>query len=283
MRIKISFFIFFLFSNLSLSVKTYASIPDTLNLADVSVVLSPRAKDIVETEYLLMGRNLNYIETMLEKMNLYLPTIEKILSEKNVPLDFKYLCIQESSLNPSATSPSKAVGFWQFKKETAIEVGMTVNDTVDERRHIIESTRGAANYFLKNKAITNNWIGALLSHRLGLGGYRSTPHSKDWANQNTIVLDEKTDWYILRYLAQKLFWENAIAQFDKEPKNTLEIIPACGINLGELCQNLQLDSAKLKLYNPWLLSNFIPNDKEYQLIYFKPLNQELIESKSENK
>lgn len=270
--------IFSLFFILLFNFKSYAIIPDTLSLANVSVVLSPKAKDIVETEFLLLGKNLNYVNSMLDKVNLFMPTVEKILEENNVPLDFKYLCIQESSLNPSAVSSSNAVGFWQFKKETAIEMGMIVNSQVDERKHLIESTRGAANYFIKNNASTNNWVGALLSYRLGLGGFKATKFSKDWANKDLIYLDEKTDWYILRYLANKLFWESVIKQFEKESIQSIEILNASGISIKEFAEQNNLDSVLLKTHNPWLLTSNIPKDKDYLLFYIKSKEGESVEN-----
>ncbi len=258
-------------SALLISLTALPKMPDTLSLANVSVVLSPKAKDIVETEYLLLGKNLNYVNTMLEKMNIYLPTIESILQENNVPLDFKYLCVQESSLNASAVSSSNAVGFWQFKMETAKGMGLRVDQTIDERKHIIHSTRGAANYFLANNKKTNNWIGSLLSYRLGLGGYYQTKFAKEWSNKTLIHLDESTDWYVLRYLAHKLFWENAMRQFDSPVSMKIDFISAQNQSLKDLAEELNIDFTLLKQQNPWLNSDLIPADKNYQIVHIHPI------------
>ena len=62
--------------------------------------------------------------------------IERILKEEEMPDDLKYLALQESALIPDAVSSSNAVGFWQFKKETAEDYGLTVNDKIDERKNM---------------------------------------------------------------------------------------------------------------------------------------------------
>ena len=76
--------------------------------------------------------------------------IERVLKEENVPDDFKYLCIQESGLISDAVSSAKAVGFWQFKDFTAREVGLRVDNRIDERKNIVSATRGAAKYLKRN-------------------------------------------------------------------------------------------------------------------------------------
>ena len=73
-----------------------------------------------------------------------------ILKENGIPDDFKYLAIQESGFISDAVSSSNAVGFWQFKKLTADEVGLRVDRKIDERQNIVTSSRGAAKYLQKN-------------------------------------------------------------------------------------------------------------------------------------
>ncbi|UOQ72210.1 transglycosylase SLT domain-containing protein [Hymenobacter cellulosilyticus] len=87
-----------------------------------------------------------------------------------MPLDFRYLVLQESGLQGEAQSIHDAVGYWQFKRESATELGVLVNDVVDERKHIVVSSRAAAKYFLRNNNTFHNWLNTLLSYNLGLTG-----------------------------------------------------------------------------------------------------------------
>ena len=48
----------------------------------------------------------------------YFPLFEETLDRYNLPLEFKYLAVIESALNPLARSKSGAVGLWQFVYNT---------------------------------------------------------------------------------------------------------------------------------------------------------------------
>ena len=64
---------------------------------------------------------------------------------------------RESSLISDAVSTSNAVGFWQFKKATAEEVNLRVDQEIDERKSIVSATRGAATYLKKHQSYLDNW------------------------------------------------------------------------------------------------------------------------------
>ncbi len=68
------------------------------------------------------------------------------IEEEKVPTDFLYLAVIESTLNPKAVSPAKAVGIWQIMPRTGREYGLEVNNDIDERYHIEKSTRAACKY-----------------------------------------------------------------------------------------------------------------------------------------
>jgi hypothetical protein len=80
------------------------------------------------------------------------PIIDRVLQQEGVPLDFRYLVLQESALQGDARSTSDAVGYWQLKHDTATGLGLVMNDAVDERKHLTASTRAAARYLLRNNA-----------------------------------------------------------------------------------------------------------------------------------
>ena len=77
---------------------------------------------------------------VLKRATKYFPIIEPILQENGIPDDFKYLAVIESGLT-HVTSPAGAEGFWQFMPQTARDYGLEVNEGVDERLHLIKSTR----------------------------------------------------------------------------------------------------------------------------------------------
>jgi membrane-bound lytic murein transglycosylase D len=233
------------------------------------VIIHASAKPIFDKEFNMLGANKRYSTALLAKMRLYFPLIEPILKEGNIPDEFKYLCVQESNLNPNAVSTSAAVGYWQFKFETAIDVGMKVDKQIDERRHIIESTKGAVNYFTRNNGVLNNWLSTLLSYRMGLGTLKKTNYAQDWKGKTEIEVDSSTDWYLIRFLAYKHFWEDKL---QNEPNIELEnsmvtLQMSGGRNLYELSDSLQLSYDDLKKHNAWILKDWIPNGKIYTLYH----------------
>ena len=76
--------------------------------------------------------------------------IETYIEKEKVPTDFLYLAVIESTLNPRAVSPAKAVGIWQIMPRTGREYGLEVNNDIDERYHIEKSTRAACSHFRNN-------------------------------------------------------------------------------------------------------------------------------------
>jgi membrane-bound lytic murein transglycosylase D len=269
--IKKNLFLLLLIS-INLPILAAKNVPDSISIGNLKVFIHPSAKPILEKEWNMISSNRKYVAGLICKMRLYFPVIEPILKQGNVPDEFKYLCVQESSLNPNAISTSQAVGYWQFKQETAKEVGMKINQNVDERRHILEATKGAVNYFNRNNNVLNNWMSTLLSYRIGLGSLKKSSYYTNWLGKTEIVVDSSTDWYILRFIAYKNFWEDQVGCFSdtNAEKNDVSLIcynNAQGKNLYELSDELKISFDDLKKHNPWILKDFLPNDKTYTIYH----------------
>ena len=83
----------------------------------------------------------------IKRANKYFPVIAPILKANNIPLDFLYLAVVESTLNQRAYSGAKAAGIWQFIAPTAKQYGLEVGDEVDERYNLEKATAAACRYF----------------------------------------------------------------------------------------------------------------------------------------
>ncbi len=70
--------------------------------------------------------------------------------KKRIPSDFKYLAVIESGLT-NVRSPKGASGFWQIMRTTGREMGLEVNNNVDERYHLKMATHVACQYLKKAK------------------------------------------------------------------------------------------------------------------------------------
>lgn len=242
------------------------TVPELVTFADISVRLDPDARRIVQQDVNALLANRQYWTAKLDRVTLYFPMIEAILIDEDVPTDFKYLAVQESSLTPDAVSSSAAVGYWQFKRETATDYGMRVDDEVDERKSITASTHGAAKYLKKSNGQFNNWIASLYSYYLGAGGIAKLI-PPDWSYAREVALDGRTDRYILRFFAHKLAIENALQTHQTSNRFALIEYPTGGgKNMRTIAEELGVDEFELRKYNRWVLGEAVPTDKTYVMV-----------------
>src|SRR5690606_6151359 len=178
-------------------------VPAELEFADQIVRLNPQARREIQLDVDAQYRNPSYVKTKQDRVNLYMPIIERELKKSGVPEDLKYLVIQESGLIGDAVSTSNAVGFWQFKQGTAEEVFLRVDGQIDERKNIVSSTKGAALYLQKHNNSFDNWMCALVSYQMGLGGAKAY-FGTQYNGKQVVDVDRNTHWYFKKFLAHKI-------------------------------------------------------------------------------
>jgi membrane-bound lytic murein transglycosylase D len=237
-------------------------VPHKMHFAGMTLTIRDDARREIQADVNALTRSAKYFNIKLERAKTYFPFIEKIFAEERLPDDFKYLSLQESALIPDAVSVSDAVGFWQFKKETAEEMGMRVDKEIDERMNIISASRGAARYLKKSNYLFNNWIYALQSYQMGAGGVqRSVGDDHNGAKHMDITSD--TYWYVKKFLAHKVAYENAL-----KGEAQLKIVnyqPENATTVKAIAQLLSIEEAKLLEYNKWIRKGTIPDDRKYDV------------------
>ena len=262
-----------LFTGFAASAQTTSpTAPEQLDFAGISVHFDEGARRVVQQDINALLANRKFWEAKLDRAVLYFPIMEAALLDEDVPTDFKYLAVQESSLTPDAVSASTAVGYWQFKRETAQDQGMRVDEEIDERKSITASTHGAGKYLKKNNATFNNWVSSLFSYYLGAGGIAKLIPA-EWSYAREINLDNRTDRYVLRFFAHKIALEKALLTY--KPVSTFSLIEnpkAAGRSLRELSDELGIDEFELRKYNRWVLGDAIPSDKDYTVVLPVPTN-----------
>ena len=116
-----------------------------------------------------LGRNKELVARMKGLKNLYFPMFEAQLDKYNLPLEFKYLAIVESALNPKAKSSSGATGLWQFMYLTGKQYGLDVSSYIDERQDPYKATEAACIYFTKLYDMFGDWNLVLAAYNGGPG------------------------------------------------------------------------------------------------------------------
>ena len=139
------------------------NIPSEINFCGEPVPLqSFEVHERLEREFIVNTYWHSLTILTLKRANRWFPIIEPILAKNNIPDDFKYLSVTESTLL-NVTSPANAVGYWQFLKGAATEFGLEVNSEVDERYHIEKSTEAACKYLQKAYDTYGSWTMAAAS------------------------------------------------------------------------------------------------------------------------
>jgi membrane-bound lytic murein transglycosylase D len=248
-------------------------IPSQVSFGGITVNFDRNAQNIIEDDVKSLMSNKKFWEEKMDRAILHFPIVESILMDEEVPIDFKYLAVQESSFKPDVVSSSNAVGYWQFKPETAIGLNLRVDDDIDERKNISSSTHAAAWYLKKNNQQFNNWVSSLYSYYLGAGGVKKIIPA-NWAYAREVTLNGKTDRYMLRFFAHKIALEAGIEKHRTNNKIVLlESDYGKGRSFDQIAKDLDISSSELKSYNRWLNEDKIPTDREYLLLVPVPLDK----------
>lgn len=139
----------------------------------------------------------------------YFAIIEPILKKNGIPLDFKYLCVAESGLDPNIVSSAKAAGLWQIMPGTGRDYGLEVGSEVDERYDIEKATEVACQHLLKSKERFGTWTMAAAAYNLGDNGVEKRIGLQTGLDDYyDIWLPDETRRYIFRILSFKVLFEN---------------------------------------------------------------------------
>ncbi len=245
------------------TVAAQPQVPHKMQFAGMTLTIRDDARREIQKDVNSLTQSPRHHNIKVERAKTYFPIIEKVFEEEHVPDDFKYLVLQESALIPDAVSSSNAVGFWQFKDFTAVEMGLRVDKVIDERMNIVASSRAAARYFKKNNFYFNNWIYALQAYQMGAGGVmKSVPETEGGLKHMEIT--GGTYWYVKKFLAHKIAFEDAV-----NGKGQIQILSYETHNkksLADIAEELSVDEDELKLYNKWSKTGTIPGDRTYTVV-----------------
>ena len=182
-----------------------ARIDVPLYFCDEPVPLEKQAvRERLEKELLLMLWNRPQVILWMKRSSRYLPHIEKILQQRQMPADLKFIAIIESDLRPHVGSSKGALGFWQFMKSTGKKYGLKINADLDQRRNVFASTRAAADYFKDLYAMLGSWTLSAAAFNMGEEGLQAEIMAQKIDNFYDLYLSLETQRYVLRAVAAKL-------------------------------------------------------------------------------
>ena len=241
-------------------------VPKVVLFADLKLTLTHEAASILQKKVDQLIMNRKAFQDMLNRANLFFPIIEEILNAEKIPLDLKYQALFESNLIGNAVSHTKDVGFWQIQKSTALELELCVDHPIDERMHLIESTKAASRLLKSHYEYFHSWLGALLAYNRGRkGALRVMP--KSYYHAKKVHLNKKTDSYILNVLAYKL----AFQDFVGKQRHSQWYLLICdkghhGCTMHDIASSFMINKEVLKAHNYWLKTEKIPKKTRCSLL-----------------
>lgn len=212
----------------------------------------------------------------------FIPIIRSMIAQSGIPQEFLFLAMAESGFSSRAYSKKRAVGIWQFMPYTAKDLGLVINDYVDERRDPIKSTRAAIKYlqFLYNS--TGEWYLAAMAYNCGLGRLKKAIE-RAGSSELEVLLDEEkkylpaeTRQYIRTILSMSLAFSNApkMQALDREyllNRGAFDTLAQVQVKGGTLLASIAaaagMSLEDIKKYNRHFTYNFLPQSSQQYAIY----------------
>ena len=209
-------------------------------------------------------------ERMLGRANLYFPIFEYYLAKHDMPASLKYLAVAESMLVPGAVSSARAAGLWQLMPATAREMGLRVDDTVDERLDIHRSTEAAVLMLKALHEEFSDWNLVLAAYNAGGGRVRQAIRTAGSATYERVkaYLPGETQRYVAAYLAAAYavnYYEDH-GLIPRELPGTESVRIYRRMSLAKLARECNIRPATLRRINPMFVQAYIPaSDLGYRL------------------
>ena len=257
-------------------------VPKEMELAGEKVPLHRQdVFEAVQKELIVNTYLHSHTIQILKKASRVFSVIEPILKENGIPDDFKYLAVIESRLEPLIVSPAGATGIWQLMKKTAQELGLEVDNDIDERYHLEKATQAAAAYLKKAYEKFGSWTLAAASYNAGSAMLSKQMDIQKETDYYNLLLGEETERYVFRILALKQILNepekyNFIVNTDYPAEEIIKIkIDYPVKDWADFAQAQGITYKTLKRFNPWLRKNSLrnPHHKTYEISI--PVNKEL--------
>ncbi|MAU89784.1 MAG: murein transglycosylase [Flavobacteriaceae bacterium] len=211
---------------------------------------------------------------LIKRSRKFFKIIEPILKKEGVPDDFKYLAVIESGLE-NLRSPKGAKGIWQIMRGTGRELGLEINNNVDERYNLELSTIAACRYIKKAKNKFGTWTLAAAAYNRGMSGVNKALKKQNVKSYYDLLLGNETRRYVFRIHAIKLILNNPNnygffvkdSEYYKDDGFEVMNVDYPIKNLSEFANKNGINYKTLKIFNPWLIQNHLNNRsrKKYKI------------------
>lgn len=204
--------------------------------------------------YYIVTKRKHSMEGLLTRANYYLPFMQRLFSENNMPTDLVYLPILESGFNPKAYSYAHASGIWQFIPSTGRIYGLRKSYWLDERRDPVKSTNAAIEYLKKLHGDFNDWYLALAAYNCGEKKIERKLKEEKIKSYWQLKLPKQTMKYVPQFIAYQIIGKNPQCfGFFPEHQDTFDFdslqISDC-LDLKKIAEGINVSYSELKRINP---------------------------------
>ena len=232
----------------------------------IPINLNQRVMD--EVRSFTVGAESDFFISAYARSGKYRAFIEKALEEAGLPKELSWLPLIESGFKPSALSPARALGLWQFIPSTGYRYGLSRNKFVDERLDFEKSTLAAISYLKDLHELFGDWETVLAAYNCGEGKVLRTIRT-----QNINFLDNFWDLYeqlpaeTARYVPRFIATLHVVNNLEKyglkdignEPPLTYETVEVSqAVHLRDIASSIGISESTITELNPELRYNILP-------------------------
>lgn len=227
--------------------------------------------------YTVNGRE--YLVRSLKRSEKYIQGVKESFREASLPEDLAYVAIVESGYYPFAQSPKRAVGHWQFIKDTGKANGLEINYWYDERRDPEKSARAAARKLKDLYERFGSWELALAAYNCGRYRVEKAIEGAETRDYWALSLPRETEDYVPKIMAILFIVKEpgvfGFAPNFEEPLLWAEVtIDGC-MDLRLVAQCAECSLKEIQEHNPELQQLCTPPDKEEYILKLPPNKKEI--------
>nr|WP_255647403.1 lytic transglycosylase domain-containing protein [Fulvivirga sedimenti] len=262
----------------------YELIEDRLSCIENEIPLNYNERVHAFVNYFAV-KDRDYMRMVLKRKEVYFPLFEKYLKKYGLPEELKYLSIVESGLNPTAISPARAVGLWQFMPTTGRYFGLYQDWFIDERMDPEKSTEAACKYLKQLYGMFGDWELAISAYNTGPGNVRKAIRRSGYKNTFWDIypyLHRETRSYLpqfvaIMYVVNYAHEHNYLIEDAQFAWETDTVMVKKYVHLETLASQLNLCLEDLQTANPSLRYPMVPdNTRGYALVLPAASKQRLL-------
>lgn len=217
-----------------------------------------------------------------ENADILIPMLTSLISQSDLPSEFLFVALAESSLDTLSTSSHGASGIWQFMAGTGKLHGLKITSYVDERRDHLKSTRAAITYLSQLHRQFGKWYLAIIAYNCGDGKLSrairkaGTSDLSVLASPSKKYIPQESRNYIRKIISlallasdkvflEQIQYDHLIGVASENPIATV-YLPE-GEDINRIAAVLEMPKKKLLLLNTHLKRGITPPSKDMYPVY----------------